>query len=68
MLEKNEDILWSQQAIIILEICRLFWNCYLADSMNNSYGESLGHATDISLAEFCMEIHNDNSILILFSG
>ena len=60
MLEKKIAVLYDRSKKIIIEICRLFWNFYLTDSMNNAlekfYGKSTRHATDVSLAEFCMEM------------
>ena len=49
MLEKkNADTLRSKKQII-MEIWRLFWNWMIP-------AESSGYATDVSLAEFCMEM------------
>ena len=36
ILEKKMQILYDRSKQIIIEICRLSWNCYLADSMNNA--------------------------------
>ena len=33
---EKTQILCDRRKQIIIEICRLFWNCYLADSMNNA--------------------------------
>ena len=33
---KKIQILYDRRKQIIIEICRLFWNCYLADSRNNA--------------------------------
>ena len=34
----------------------VIWQTAWTTRLNNSYGESSGHATDVSLAEFCMEM------------
>ena len=35
-LEKKMQIPYDRRKQIIIEICRLLWNCYLADSRNNA--------------------------------
>ena len=56
-MKKKTAILYDRSKQIIIEIYRLLRNCYLADSMNNALDrKSSGHATDVSLAEFCMEM------------
>ena len=47
---KKNAVLYDRSKQIIIEICRLLTR------LNNSYGKSTGHATDVSLAEFCMEM------------
>ena len=51
--------IYDRSRQIIIEICRLFWNWYLADSINNvleKFPRRVFGSRNVSLAEFCMEM------------